>query len=252
MSAELDDLIVAASSGVDGSIAGLASKVNELEASALRESAENFDLLFDTWNEAETFTSEQASFVLKLAERDALESQAFRNALYETAKVLLPPYLSSQAVLKMIGARDTAVQPHEAAARILKLQKVPTGALVSFADPKNWGKLSSVERVTGTFSIQSLKTGSHNSHPISIAFSSSLFFEPHPDMYNMIMPGKNLPSSADYRKAFKTHCLAEISDERVKTMVQGILVPDCFTAESFEAWWSKEAPAANAIPIPKP
>ena len=243
MAVELDDLIIAASSGMDECIAELSAKVKGLEVQELRESAANFDILFDAWNDSESYSQQQASFVLKLAERDALDTQAYRNALHETAKLLLPPYISSQAVLKMIGARDSAVQPHEVAQRIAKLQKVPTGALVSFSDSKNWGKLASVERVTATFSIQSLKTGNLNSYPVSIAFSSTVFFEPHPDMYNMILPGKNLPVSAAFRKVFKSHCLTEISDEKLKNIIQGILVPECFNMESFEAWWSKEAPA---------
>lgn len=244
--AELDDLILAALSGKDECIAKLAATAKEMEVSALRESAANFDVLFDEWNNAESYGTGQASFVLKLAERDALESQAFRNALYESAKVMLPPYISSQAVLKAIGPRDTAVQAHEVVLRIMKLQKVPTGALVYFPDSKNWGKLSAIDRVSATFSIQSLKTGNLNSYPVAIAFSSVMFFEPHQDMFNMIAPGSNLSASANYRKLFKAHCISDLSDEKLKTIVQGIVVPLCFNMESFEAWWSKEAAPAGA------
>ena len=187
--AELDDLILAAVSGKDECIAKLAAATKELEVSVIRESAANFDVLFDEWNEAESYSSGQAAFVVKLAERDALESQAFRNAMFESAKVMLPPYISSQAVLKIIGARDTAVQPHEVVLRTLKLQKVPTGALVYFPETKNWGKLASVDRVSATFSIQSLKTGNLNSYPVSVVFSSVYLFEPHQEMFNLIVPG---------------------------------------------------------------
>lgn len=243
--AELDDLILAALSGNDECIAKLAATAKEMEVSVLRESAANFDILFEEWNGAESYTPGQAAFVAKLAERDALESQAFRNAMFETAKVMLPPYISSQAVLKAIGPRDTAVQPHEVMLRTLKLQKVPTGALVYFPENRNWGKLSSVDRVTATFSIQSLKTGNLNSYPVTIAFSSVYLFEPHQEMFNMIAPGSNLPASASYRKLFKAHSITDLSDEKLKAIVQGIVVPSCFNLESFEAWWSKEAVAAG-------
>lgn len=247
MSAELDDLIIAASSGKGEDIAALAAKVKELDVSTLRESAGNFDFLFEAWNDSENYSADQTAFVLSLAGRDALDTQAFRNAMYETAKIMLPPYISSQAVLKMIGARDSSVQPHEVALRIAKLQKVPTGALVSFPDSKNWGRLSAVERVTATFSIQSLKSGTMNSFPVSIAFSSTLFFEPHQEMFGMILPGSALPPSAEYRKVFKHHCLTDISDEKLKDLVQAIVVPASIGMEAFEAWWSKEAPAAGQM-----
>ena len=239
--AELDDLILAALSGKDECIAKLAATTKELEVSALRNSAANFDVLFEEWNNAESYSTVQAAFVAKLAERDALESQSFRNALFETAKVILPPYISSQAVLKAVGARDTAVQTHEVMLRVAKLQKIPTGALVYFPESKNWGKLSAVDRVSATFSIQSLKTGNLNSYPVAIAFSSVYFFEPHQEMFNMIAPGSSLPASASYRKLFRAHSITELSDEKLKAIVQGIVVPVCFNLESFEAWWSKEA-----------
>ncbi len=250
--AELDDLILAAVSGKDECIAKLAAATKELEVSVIRESAANFDVLFDEWNEAESYSSGQAAFVVKLAERDALESQAFRNAMFESAKVMLPPYISSQAVLKIIGARDTAVQPHEVVLRTLKLQKVPTGALVYFPETKNWGKLASVDRVSATFSIQSLKTGNLNSYPVSVVFSSVYLFEPHQEMFNLIVPGSNLPASAIYRKQFKTHGITELSDEKMKQIIQGIVVPACFNLESFESWWSKEAVTATAAGLRAP
>ena len=244
--AELDDLILAAISGKDECIAKLAATTKGMEVSALRESAANFDILFEEWNGAESYSPGQAAFVAKLAERDALESQAFRNAMFESAKGMLPPYISSQAVLKIIGARDTAVQPHEVMLRVGKLQKVPTGALVYFPETKNWGKLSAVDRVSATFSIQSLKTGNLNSYPVSIVFSSVYLFEPHQEMFNMITTGSNLPASASYRKTFKAHAITELSDDKIKQIVQGIVVPACFNLEGFESWWSKEAAAATA------
>ena len=244
--AELDDLILAALSGKDECIAKLAATTKDLEVSVLRNSAANFDVLFEEWNGAESYSTGQAAFVAKLAERDALESPAFRNALFETAKIMLPPYISSQTVLKTIGARDAAVQAHEVMTRITKLQKIPTGALVYFPETKNWGKLSAIDRVSATFSIQSLKTGNLNSYPVAIAFASVMFFEPHQEMFNMIAPGSSLPASAAYRKLFRAHSISEISDEKLKTIVQGILVPGCFNMESFEAWWSKEAAPAGA------
>lgn len=243
--AELDDLILSALSGKDECIAKLAAATKELEVAVIRESAANFDVLFEEWNGAESYGPGQAALVAKLAERDALESQAFRNAMYEAAKVMLPPYITSQAVLKAIGPRDTAVQPHEVMGRTAKLQKIPTGALVYFPENKNWGKLSAIDRVSATFSIQSLKTGNLNSYPVSIAFSSVIFFDPHQEMFNMITPGSTLTPSAGYRKLFKAHCINELTDDKLKTIVQGIVVPSCFNMESFEAWWSKEAlPAA--------
>ena len=62
----------------------------------------------------------------------------------------------------------------------------------------------------------------------------------------MIAPGSNLPASASYRKVFKAHGITEISDEKLKQIVQGIVVPACFNMESFEGWWSKEAVTAGA------
>ena len=59
--AELDDLILAALSGKDECIAKLAATTKDLEVSVLRNSAANFDVLFEEWNNAESYSTGQAA-----------------------------------------------------------------------------------------------------------------------------------------------------------------------------------------------
>ena len=100
MSTELEELIVGALSGEEEAIAKLTSKIKSLEIQGLRAEAAQFEPLFETWDEEIAKSEAMAHCCIELAEREALDSQTFRNALNSAVKCLLPPYISSQTVLK--------------------------------------------------------------------------------------------------------------------------------------------------------
>ena len=80
---ELDDLIMAASQPEnDAAVARLLKEIKETDISLLKGSAENFDLLFDAWDESIYNDENKAAVCLSLAEKSILDSSAFRIALH--------------------------------------------------------------------------------------------------------------------------------------------------------------------------
>ncbi len=245
MAAELEELIVAASSGNEESMTQLAGKIGTFEAQELREAATNFEFMFDSWEEAENVSDLKTKICIELAETDALDGQAFRNALNDAVKALLPPYILSQGVLKAIGARDTDVNPREVVSRMKKLQKVKSGAIVYQSDSKVWGKVTAIEKVTATLGVTALTTGSLISLPISSAINQGIFFDPKPEMFNILVPDKRaIASSAAFKQVFLKNALTEISENKLREIAQKILVPDMMSIDTFNSWWTQTATAA--------
>lgn len=240
MAAELEELIVGALSGDDDAISKLSAKIKSSEIQELRDNAGHFDSLFDTLDEVISKSEIISRLCIELAEKDALESQIFRNALNSAVKCLLPPYISSQTVLKAIGARDTDVPASEVAGRLKKLQKIKSGCLVYQSESKVWGKVTSIDKGTATLGINSLAAGNLLSLPISSALGNAFFFDANPEMFNILVPDRHrLPSAQKFKEIFSHNALTELSETRLKEIITRLLVPEIMTIDSFHTWWNE-------------
>ena len=240
MAAELEELIVGALSGDDDAISKLSAKIKSSEIQELRDNAGHFDSLFDTLDEVISKSEIISRLCIELAEKDALESQIFRNALNSAVKCLLPPYISSQTVLKAIGARDTDVPASEVAGRLKKLQKIKSGCLVYQSESKVWGKVTSIDKGPATLGINSLAAGNLLSLPISSALGNAFFFDANPEMFNILVPDRHrLPSAQKFKEIFSHNALTELSETRLKEIITRLLVPEIMTIDSFQTWWNE-------------
>ena len=247
MAAELEDLIVGALSGEDNEIQLLSNKIKTSDLQELRNAQANFDSMLDTWDEAVSRQESMARLCVELAERDALEGQLFRNALHNAVKLLLPPYISSQTVLKAIGARDAEIPASEVASRLKKLQKIKSGCLAYLSDSKIWGKVVSIDKGTATLGINSLAAGNLLSLPISSALATAVFFDANPEMFNSLVPDRHrLPAAPKYKEIFSRNALTDLSEARLKEILTRLLVPDCMAIDAFQVWWN-ETPQSTAV-----
>ena len=220
MAAELEELIVGALSGDDDAISKLSAKTKSSEIQELRDNAGHFDTLFDALDEVISKSEAVSRLCIDLAEKDVLDSQTFRNALNSAVKCLLPPYISSQTVLKAVGARDSEVQASEVSARLKKLQKIKSGCLVYQSDSKIWGKVTSIDKGTATLGINSLSAGNLLSLPISSALGNASFFDANPEMFNILVPDRHrLPSAQKFKEIFTHNALTELSETRLKEII---------------------------------
>ncbi len=240
MAAELEELIVGALSGDDDAISKLSAKTKSSEIQELRDNAGHFDTLFDALDEVISKSEAVSRLCIDLAEKDALDSQTFRNALNSAVKCLLPPYISSQTVLKAVGARDSEVQASEVSARLKKLQKIKSGCLVYQSDSKIWGKVTSIDKGTATLGINSLSAGNLLSLPISSALGNASFFDANPEMFNILVPDRHrLPSAQKFKEIFTHNALTELSETRLKEIITRLLVPEFMSIDTFQAWWNE-------------
>ncbi|MEI3039087.1 MAG: GreA/GreB family elongation factor [Victivallales bacterium] len=247
MAAELEELIVGALSGEENEIHQLSTKIKSSDAQELRDAQANFDSMLDTWDEAVAKSEVMARLCVELAEKDVLEGQIFRNALHNAVKFLLPPYISSQTVLKAVGARDAEVLTSEAASRLKKLQKIKSGCLVYLSDSKIWGKVASIDKGTATLGINSLAAGNLLSLPVSSALQSAVFFDANPEMFNILVPDRHrLPPAPKFKDVFNHNALTELSEARLKEIVTRLIVPDCMAIDAFQVWWN-ETPQTAAV-----
>lgn len=247
MAAELEELIVGALSGEENEIHQLSTKIKSSDAQELRDAQANFDSMLDTWDEAVAKSEVMARLCVELAEKDVLEGQIFRNALHNAVKFLLPPYISSQTVLKAVGARDAEVPTSEAASRLKKLQKIKSGCLVYLSDSKIWGKVASIDKGTATLGINSLAAGNLLSLPVSSALQSAVFFDANPEMFNILVPDRHrLPPAPKFKDVFNHNALTELSEARLKEIVTRLIVPDCMAIDAFQVWWN-ETPQTAAV-----
>ena len=247
MAAELEELIVGALSGEENEIHQLSTKIKSSDAQELRDAQANFDSMLDTWDEAVAKSEVMARLCVELAEKDVLEGQIFRNALHNAVKFLLPPYISSQTVLKAVGARDAEVPTSEAASRLKKLQKIKSGCLVYLSDSKIWGKVASIDKGTATLGINSLAAGNLLSLPVCSALQSAVFFDANPEMFNILVPDRHrLPPAPKFKDVFNHNALTELSEARLKEIVTRLIVPDCMAIDAFQVWWN-ETPQTAAV-----
>ena len=105
----LDDLIVtAAQENNDAAVIKLLSEIKTCDVKLLKDSAANFDFLFEAWDDTVAKFDDKAAVCLYLAENSILDTQNFRTALHNAVRKFLPPYISSPGIAKTVGASATS------------------------------------------------------------------------------------------------------------------------------------------------
>ena len=246
---ELDDLIMAAAQpGNDAAVEQLLQEVKTADLKLLKDSASNFDLLFDSWDDSVYKNETKASVCLVLAEKSILDSSVFRIALNSAIRKFLPPYLSSPAVAKAVGARDSAVSVCDVAARIRKLQHLKTNAYIYLFDSRTWGRIINIDKVVATIAVTTF-SGGQISIPISSAVSSCYFFEAGMEMTNLINTRKDaLKPAAFYREKLHHNSLGDLSETKTREIIQQMFVPSMMGADQFADWWNAAPEAVKTTP----
>ncbi|MBO4649182.1 MAG: GreA/GreB family elongation factor [Lentisphaeria bacterium] len=246
---ELDDLIMAAAQpGNDAAVEQLLQAVKTADLKLLKDSASNFDLLFDSWDDSVFKNETKASVCLVLAEKSILDSSIFRIALNSAIRKFLPPYLSSPAVAKAVGARDSSVGVCEVAARIRKLQHLKTNAYIYLFSSRTWGRIINIDKVVATIAVSTF-SGGQISIPISSAVSTCYFFEAGMEMTNLINTRKDaLKPAAFYREKLHHNSLGDLSETKTREIIQQMFVPSLMGADQFTDWWNAAPEAVKTTP----
>ena len=247
---ELDNLIMAAMEpDKDEAVLQLLNEIKTADLKLLKDSAPNFDLLIEAWDESVYKSLEKATICFILAEKSILDSTAFRIALNSAIRKILPPYISSPGVAKAIGARDSEVSVCEIAQRIRKLQHLKTNAYVYQMDSRVWGRIINIDRVVATLAVSSFASGGQISIPISSALVNCFFFEANSDMTNFAagLYGPLKPA-AFYRERLHRNSLGDLSETKAKDIIQQMTVPAIMSQEAFNTWWSQESADVKTVP----
>ena len=247
---ELDDLIMAAAQpDNDEAVLQLLNEIKTADLKLLKDSAPNFDLLVEAWDESVYKSLEKATVCFILAEKSILDSTTFRIALNSAIRKILPPYISSPGVAKAIGARDSEVSVCEIAQRIRKLQHLKTNAYVYQMDNRVWGRIINIDRVVATLAVSSFATGGQISIPLSTALVNCFFFEANSDMTNIAagLHGPLKPAEF-YREKLHRNSLGDLSETKAKDIIQQMTVPAILSQDAFNAWWTQEPVEEKTVP----
>lgn len=237
---KLEDLIMAASAVEnDEAVLKLHDAILDADDDFLKESASNFDILFDVWDKKDAVAESdyKARICVRLAERSILDNPVFRNVLNSAVRRLIPPYIVASSVVKAVGARDENSSTRDVAMRLKKLQNLRSTAVVFMQESRTWGKINSIDKVTATIAISPLDSASVSSIPIASALFHIHFFNMTPEMLNMLYPGKNHRSALEYKRIFEKHSLVELSESKISDIVKAVMVPSLMTPEEFATWW---------------
>lgn len=233
----------------DDAVNVLLERVNRLGSSdiqELRSAAPQFEALFEAWDDAISASIDKARLCVRLAEFSILDSPAFRNCLNYAVRKLLPPYLVSGAVVKALGAKDANIGVREVALRLKKLQRLRSTAIMYQQETGQCGRITGIDRVTGTIAVTPIDGSSSSSIPIASAVVSAYFFETTPELMDLISPLRtSLRPSAEYRRLLTRLALVEVPEQKIQELVQHLLVPRVFSAAEFTAWWDA-SPASSA------
>ena len=234
----------------DDAVNVLLDRVNRLGTAdgiqELRAAAPQFEALFEAWDDQISASVDKARFCVRIAELSILDSATFRASLNYAVRKLLPPYLVSGAVVKALGAKDANVGVREVALRLKKLQRLRSTAIMYQAETGLCGRITGIDRVTGTIAVTPIDGSSSSSIPIASAVVSAYFFETTPDLVDLISPLRSaIRPSSEYRRILNRLALVEVPEQKIQEFVQRLLVPQVFTASDFTAWWDA-APASAA------
>ena len=232
----------------DDAVNVLFDRVNRLGTAdgiqELRAAAPQFEALFEAWDDAISASVDKARFCVRIAELSILDSANFRSALNYAVRKLLPPYMVSGAVVKALGAKDATVGVREVALRLKKLQRLRSTAIMYQSETGQCGRITGIDRVTGTIAVSPIDGSSSSSIPIASAIVSAYFFETTPELVELISPiGSSIRSSSEYRRVLNRLALSDVPEQKLQELVQKLLVPRYFTPAAFTAWWDT-APAA--------
>ncbi|MBQ6597728.1 MAG: hypothetical protein IJH79_09270, partial [Lentisphaeria bacterium] len=247
----LDDLILeAAQPENDAAVSRLLKEIQNADLKLLKESAPSFEVLLDTWDESIYKSEDKASVCLVLAEKSVLDSSIFRIALNSAIRKFLPPYISSPAVAKAVGARDNSISVSEVAQRIRKLQRIKTNAYMYQMESRTWGRIINIDRVSAQIAISTFATGGQISIPVASALSGGFLFEASLEMTNIITTPKGTvaKSSNFYREKLRRYALGDLSETKIHDITQQLLVPGTMSQEAFDTWWEEKAPETSAAP----
>ena len=233
----------------DDAVNVLLERVNRLGSSdiqELRAAAPQFEALFEAWDDAISASVDKARLCVRLAEFSILDSPAFRSCLNYAVRKLLPPYLVSGAVVKALGAKDANIGVREVALRLKKLQRLRSTAIMYQQETGQCGRITGIDRVTGTIAVTPIDGSSSSSIPIASAVVSAYFFETTPELMDLISPLRtSLRPSAEYRRLLTRLALVDVPEQKIQELVQHLLVPRVFSAAEFTAWWDA-SPASSA------
>ena len=234
----------------DDAVNVLLERVNRLGLSdiqELRAAAPQFETLFEAWDDAIAASVDKARLCVRLAEFSILDSANFRSALNYAVRKLLPPYLVSGAVVKALGAKDANVGVREVALRLKKLQRMRSTAIMYQQETGQCGRITGIDRVTGTIAVTPVDGSSSSSIPIASAVVSAYFFETTPELTDLMFPLRSsLRPASEYRRVLNRLALVDVPEQKIQEIVRHLLVPRIFTADEFTAWWDA-APAASAV-----
>ncbi len=235
----------------DDAVNVLFDRVNRLGTAdgiqELRAAAPQFEALFEAWDDQISASVDKAKFCVRIAELSILDSANFRSSLNYAVRKLLPPYLVSGAVVKALGAKDANVGVREVALRLKKLQRLRSTAIMYQAETGLCGRITGIDRVTGTIAVTPIDGSSSSSIPIASAVVSAYFFETTPDLMDLISPLRaTVRPASEYRRILNRLALVEVPEQKIQEFVQRLLVPQVFAASDFAAWWDATPAAAAA------
>ena len=234
----------------DDAVNVLLDRVNRLGTSdiqELRAAAPQFEALFEAWDDAVTASVDKAALCIRLAELSILDSANFRTALNYAVRKLLPPYLVSGAVVKALGAKDANVGVREVALRFKKLQRMRSTAIMYQQETGQCGRITGIDRVTGTIAVTPVDGSSSSSIPIANAVVSAYFFESTPELTDLMFPLRStIRPAAEYRRILNKLALVDVPEQKIQELVQHLLVPRVFNSDEFAAWWSSAAATSAA------
>ena len=245
-----DLILLAQSEEFDDTVNILLERVNRLgsaDIQELRAAAPQFEALFEAWSDKITSDANKAKLCVRIAEFSILDSASFRSSLNVAVRKLLPPYLVSGAVVKALGAKDANVGVREVASRLKKLQRLRATSLMYQPENGQCGRITGIDRVTGTIAVTPVDGSSSSSIPISSAVVSAYFFDTAPELTDLVSPLRSsLRPSSEYRRILKRLALGDVPEQKIQEMVQHLLVPRIFSDAEFASWWDTASVATPA------
>lgn len=227
----------------DAAFKTLNERVSSANIQELREAAPAFEELLNEWKDKIAVSTEKAEFCIKLADLSILETKTFRTALNYAIRKLLPPYIVSGTVVKSLGALDHSVGVREVASRLKKLQHLRTTAIIYQTKSKQVGRISGIDRLEATISIETLDGKNSTSLPIATAILNSYFFETTPELISMLNPlfASQLKPQSEYPRLLKHFALSTVPDDIIEDIVRSVMVPQIFKDDNaFNQWYRQE------------
>ncbi len=245
--AKLDDLVAAAAERPSSrNIENLLNAIRQHAGGISTEIAAQLNLLWESWD-LENLENPQANFCLELAALNHPSTPAFRDALCESVKHLLPPYLSGTPFLRALGLRDDAMPINEIVWRFRKLSVLKNGTVIFRAG--SWGVAGAPDSINGTLPVSLYGGRGHSvAVPMEAVLKEAVLFSPGLELNRITDPTKAAAMPGhDFRTLVKRRAISNVSDSQMKAMAQST-AGKAMSVEDFEKWWNSE-PAKTAAPV---